>query len=159
MKGQLCEKCAFEPAPPCCTACPLPGDALFNAGPVTDAAAQSPPLRFKLATGFWQRLRGLLGRKANWLGEDEVLVLSPCNSIHTLGMRHSIDVAFVDGTGKVLKAEQDIKPGMRLSCEGAKFAIERFSLENTASCSSGERVVNACNWLSEGEIMVLCTLK
>lgn len=45
------------------------------------------------------RRRGLLGRD----GIDGAFVLEPCRSIHTIGMRFAIDVAYVDRDGVVLK--------------------------------------------------------
>jgi uncharacterized membrane protein (UPF0127 family) len=44
------------------------------------------------------RVRGLLGRD----GVDGGLVLRPCRSVHTIGMRFPIDVAFCDRDGRVL---------------------------------------------------------
>ena len=43
--------------------------------------------------------RGLLGRD----GLDGALLLRPCRSVHTLGMRFPIDVAFCDGDLQVLR--------------------------------------------------------
>lgn len=45
------------------------------------------------------RARGLLGRD----GVDGALLLRPCRSVHTLGMRFSIDVAFCDDELRVLR--------------------------------------------------------
>lgn len=45
-----------------------------------------------------QRLRGLLGRD----GLDGALLLPHCRSVHTLGMRFAIDVAFLNRHGKVV---------------------------------------------------------
>lgn len=45
------------------------------------------------------RARGLLGRD----GIEGALVLTPCRSVHTLGMRFAIDVAYLDEQGVVLK--------------------------------------------------------
>ena len=45
-----------------------------------------------VAESFGDRLRGLLGRE----GLDGALVLRPARSVHTLGMRFPIDVAFCD---------------------------------------------------------------
>jgi uncharacterized membrane protein (UPF0127 family) len=45
------------------------------------------------------RAKGLLGRD----GIDGALLLSPSRSVHTLGMRFAIDVAFCDGDLKVLR--------------------------------------------------------
>jgi uncharacterized protein len=45
------------------------------------------------------RSRGLLGRD----GVDGALLLRPCRSVHTLGMRFAIDVAFCDDELRVLR--------------------------------------------------------
>jgi uncharacterized membrane protein (UPF0127 family) len=45
-----------------------------------------------VASSFAARLKGLLGRS----GMDGALVLQPARSVHTLGMRFPIDVAFCD---------------------------------------------------------------
>lgn len=45
------------------------------------------------------RARGLLGRR----GVEGALVLSKCRSVHTIGMKFAIDVAFLDANGFVLK--------------------------------------------------------
>ena len=44
------------------------------------------------------RVRGLLGRD----GIDGALLIPHCRSVHTLGMRFPIDVAFLDRRGKVV---------------------------------------------------------
>ncbi len=56
------------------------------------AAAEEP-------AGSRGRARGLLGRD----GIDGVMVLRPCRNVHTFGMRFSIDVAFCDRDGRVLR--------------------------------------------------------
>ncbi len=45
------------------------------------------------------RSRGLLGRD----GVDGALLLRPCRSVHTVGMRFPIDVAFCDDDLRVLR--------------------------------------------------------
>lgn len=45
------------------------------------------------------RSRGLLGRS----GVEGALLLRPCRSVHSLGMRFSIDVAFCDDNLQVLR--------------------------------------------------------
>lgn len=45
------------------------------------------------------RARGLLGRP----GVEGALVLSKCRSVHTIGMKFAIDVAYLDAQGVVLK--------------------------------------------------------
>ncbi|CAN5222653.1 hypothetical protein BH18ACT4_BH18ACT4_00290 [soil metagenome] len=53
----------------------------------------------EVADGFRGRSRGLLGRN----GFDGAILLRPARSIHTLGMRFPIDVAFLDGDLVVLR--------------------------------------------------------
>ena len=45
------------------------------------------------------RRKGLLGRDHL----DGALVLRPCRWVHTMGMRFPVDVAFLDGSGRVVK--------------------------------------------------------
>jgi len=52
----------------------------------------------EVAGGTGERVRGLLGRD----GLDGALLLRRCRSVHTLGMRFAIDVAFLDGEGRVV---------------------------------------------------------
>ena len=54
------------------------------------------------------RLRGLLGRDG--LAEGAALVIEPCTSIHTFFMRFSIDAAFLDKAGRVVRAIPDLRP-------------------------------------------------
>lgn len=60
------------------------------------------------ATGFFPRLRGLLGRT---LREDGGMLLSPCSEIHTIGMRYPIDALYLDAQGRVLRIDASINPG------------------------------------------------
>ena len=50
--------------------------------------------RAYIARSWLARLRGLLGTSE--LPADEGLWLSPCNSVHSLGMRYAIDVIFLN---------------------------------------------------------------
>lgn len=52
----------------------------------------------EVAESFGARLRGLLGRD----GLEGALLLRPAKSVHTVGMRFAIDVAFVDEAMTVL---------------------------------------------------------
>lgn len=52
----------------------------------------------EVATSTRDRTRGLLGRD----GVEGALLLSPASSVHTLGMRFPIDVAFCDARMRVL---------------------------------------------------------
>ena len=62
------------------------------------------------AKSFFERLRGLMYTKE--LPEGQALLLEPCNSIHTFGMRFPIDVLFLDTSNRILKAVYSLRPGM-----------------------------------------------
>lgn len=64
------------------------------------------------ANTFSTRLRGLLGRSA--LAVDTGLLISPCSSVHTLGMSFAIGVIFLDADYRVCRVIPALKPG-RLS--------------------------------------------
>ena len=68
--------------------------------------------RIRRADGFWRRLRGLLGNRA--LRPGDGLWIAPCDIVHTLGMRFSIDLLFVDRSGVVLGCRRALRPN-RLS--------------------------------------------
>jgi uncharacterized membrane protein (UPF0127 family) len=53
----------------------------------------------EVPSGRWGRGRGLLGRT----GFEGAMVLRPCRSVHTAGMRFPIDVAFCDRSGTVVR--------------------------------------------------------
>ncbi len=55
-----------------------------------------------------ERLKGLLGRDG--LPEGQALVIAPCTSIHTFFMRFPIDVLFVDGSSRIVRAIGDLRP-------------------------------------------------
>ena len=75
------------------------------------------------AERFFSRLRGLLGRRS--LEAGEALLLVPCGSIHTLGMRFSIDALFLDGDGVVLHALADLRPWrVPKGVRGARMVLE-----------------------------------
>lgn len=83
------------------------------------------PVGATVASRFTQRMRGLLFSSAeHWRGRW--LILVPCNSVHTLGMRFSIDIAFVDSDGRVLMSRENVLPGLvRIACRRAVITLER----------------------------------
>ena len=52
----------------------------------------------RLATSRTDRRRGLIGESSI----SEPLVIEPCNWIHTVGMRTTIDVAYVDANNVII---------------------------------------------------------
>jgi uncharacterized protein len=64
------------------------------------------------ADDFIARLKGLLGRDR--LPDGQALVISPCISIHTFGMKFPIDAVFFDNGKRAVGVIRGIRPG-RLS--------------------------------------------
>lgn len=64
-------------------------------------------------------MRGLLDR--NSLAPGEGLIISKCDSIHTVGMRVPIDVIFLAYNGRVMNVVPSMPPGRKTQsdCGGA----------------------------------------
>lgn len=94
-----------------------------------------------LADSFCKRAKGLMFRK-KWEGLDGFL-LSPCRSIHTMGMRMEIDVCFLDPEQRVLKVLAGLGP-WRLVHGGrhshATLELPAGTLERTGT-RTGDRLI------------------
>lgn len=77
--------------------------------------------RLRLLTGFCERAQGLLktGRRAS------PVMLSPCFSVHTFGMAYALDIAFIGGSGRVLKVCRAIGPHRLLAVSQSVCVVER----------------------------------
>lgn len=94
-----------------------------------------------VADRWWRRAIGLLGRRV--LGTEEGMLLAPCSSVHTIGMRFPIDVAFLDGEGCVLETHPALVPG-RLARGGqrARATLElRAGLLADTDTRPGDRLI------------------
>jgi uncharacterized membrane protein (UPF0127 family) len=85
----------------------------------------------RVATSVGDRMRGLLGRD----DLEGALLLRPASSVHTLGMRFPIDVAFCDGELRVidvvsLRPHRLARPRLRarVVLEASRGAFERWDL-------------------------------
>jgi uncharacterized membrane protein (UPF0127 family) len=85
----------------------------------------------QLAATRRERARGLLGRR----GYDGALVFRKVRQVHTVGMRFTIDVAFCDGQGRVLRTVtmrpwriSRLVPRSKLVIEAEAGAFERWGL-------------------------------
>jgi uncharacterized protein len=63
-----------------------------------------------VADSHWTRLVGLLLTSAADFQQGAGLWIVPCHGIHTLGMRYSIDVLYLDINKKVIQIEHTLKP-------------------------------------------------
>lgn len=80
--------------------------------------------KVSVASTFVQRARGLLGTRP----KPELLMIAPCHSIHTFGMRYPIHIAFFDECGNVISAETSVPPGTKRSCPHAVGVLEMPAL-------------------------------
>jgi uncharacterized membrane protein (UPF0127 family) len=85
-------------------------------------SGQKLPLAAFACEGFLERARGLLFRPP--LTREAALLIEPCRSVHMLGMRYAIDVAFVDRAGLVLKIVPSLRPARFAAAKAAHAAWE-----------------------------------
>ncbi|MBP2650408.1 MAG: hypothetical protein H6Q74_1233 [Firmicutes bacterium] len=76
----------------------------------------------QVADSFFSRLKGLLGSAR--LDEEMALVICPCSSVHTFGMRYVIDVVFVDVNHQVVKVVANLAPGKMAWCRKSHYVVE-----------------------------------
>ena len=62
----------------------------------------------EIAQTFWKRFRGLMLRKH--FPPSYGIWIQPCSSLHTMWMRVSIDIFFLDADGTVLEVHRQVKP-------------------------------------------------
>jgi len=79
-------------------------------------------LRVRIASNFLTRALGLL--VGTPLGAAEGLLIAPCSSIHTFGMRYAIDVVFVDRQGRVLRVCPEVHAGRMRIARSARGVLE-----------------------------------
>ncbi len=90
-------------------------------------------MKLVLATQFFDRVKGFLVKQPCQC----VLLITPCHSIHTFGMKTPLDVAFVNREGVVLASYRAVLPCHVLRCKKAYGVLERHA--------------NTQQWFSEGE--------
>ncbi len=75
-----------------------------------------------IADNFVNRLKGLLFK--NELSSSSALLITPCNSVHTLFMKFAIDVVFLGKDYKVLKVCKNTDKNRFLFCLSASHTLE-----------------------------------
>lgn len=61
------------------------------------------------ASGFIERLKGLLGRVD--MCDRAAMIIEHCGSVHTIGMRFAIDLIFLDREWRVVALKRNVPPG------------------------------------------------
>ena len=75
------------------------------------------------ATNAWTRGVGLLGHKR--VAPDAGLWIDGCSAVHTMGMRATLDLFFLDRDGRVLKIAMSVKPNrLAVTCRNAVTVVE-----------------------------------
>ncbi|MGN1329411.1 MAG: DUF192 domain-containing protein [Eubacterium sp.] len=75
------------------------------------------------ANHFFRRFMGLMYRKG--MNSNHGLLLTPCNEIHTFGMRFDIDAITLDTDNKVLLVDKCIPPNkVRSKVKGGHKVLE-----------------------------------
>lgn len=103
-------------------------------GSLVDANEKCIIGKVRKTTNFLERMCGLLG--ADRLNSNEGLLIDPCSSVHTFGMRYTIDVLFLDRQLTIQKAVKSLKPwrvsahrNSAMVLELSDRAIEELQLE------------------------------
>ncbi len=92
-------------------------------------------MEIELLATWRARVRGLLFRVP-----DRVIdVLVPCHDVHTFGMRHALDLAFVSREGVIMEVRRNVGPRRRCACRGVAAVAERFA--------------RAGPWLEAGDVL------
>jgi uncharacterized membrane protein (UPF0127 family) len=61
-----------------------------------------------IAKTFIERLIGLMGKRA--IDSDYALVIRPCNQVHMMFMRFTLDVVYLDRAGVVIDIDRSLNP-------------------------------------------------
>jgi len=96
-------------------------------------------LHIRCARTPWQRLIGLLGSPP--LPHGHALRLSPCRAVHSMGMRHAIDVVFVDADNVVCAVQTPLRPWRAAICLRSRAVLElRAGAVAAHGIRSGHRI-------------------
>jgi hypothetical protein len=68
------------------------------------------------------RRRGLA--RMTPLPPGHALLLEPCRSVHTFGMRFALDLAWLDGYGHVVRIDRGVAPNRLRTCLRARSVLE-----------------------------------
>jgi uncharacterized membrane protein (UPF0127 family) len=79
-------------------------------------------LTLLVATTRRARGRGLAG--LDELPAGHALLLEPCRSVHTIGMRFALDLLWLDAGGGLVRLDAGVAPRRVRSCRGARAVVE-----------------------------------
>ena len=71
-----------------------------------------------------RRTRGRGLASLDELPPDHALLLEPCRSIHTMGMRFALDLVWLDAAGEPVRVDAAVGPRQVRSCLRARAVVE-----------------------------------
>jgi len=80
------------------------------------------------------RRRGLAG--LDELPEGHALLLEPCRSVHTIGMRFALDLLWLDARGALVRLDVAVVPRRVRGCRRARAVIECGARQGEAFAAS-----------------------
>jgi uncharacterized membrane protein (UPF0127 family) len=93
--------------------------------------------RLPIATVLGREIRLAAGCRARLLGLSRLdreeagpgLLIPRCSSVHTFGMRFSLDLFFLDARGEMLEARCGVPPRRVVFCRSADAVLEIYAEE------------------------------
>lgn len=67
---------------------------------------------------LFERMRGLIGYRE--LGAQTGLLIERCAAVHTVGMRFTLDLVFLDAAWRIVKVVPQVRPGHLCISGGAR---------------------------------------
>jgi uncharacterized membrane protein (UPF0127 family) len=95
------------------------------------------------ARGIWARAVGLIGRRS--LDADEGLWISPCNGVHTVGMRFPVDVIALDRNMRVLSIIPRLNPFRVLWPRRGRHSVIELAAGKSSMIREGDVLNFAAN--------------
>ncbi|HUR85966.1 MAG TPA: DUF192 domain-containing protein [Solirubrobacteraceae bacterium] len=71
-----------------------------------------------------RRSRALGLARLDALSPDHALLIEPCRSVHTAGMRFALDLVWLDGRGVVVRVDRGVAPRRMRTCLRARAVVE-----------------------------------
>jgi hypothetical protein len=78
-------------------------------------------MEIRTADTVWRRLRGLMFLRRP---PAYALLLTPCRSVHTFGMRFPLDLHWLDEHGRVIRVDRAVPPNRVRVCLRARAILE-----------------------------------
>lgn len=86
-----------------------------------------------------RRARTLGLARLDALPADHALLLGPCRSVHTAGMRFALDLVWLDGDGRPLRVDERVPPRRMRTCLRARSVVETAAGAGARFCAALER--------------------